>query len=60
MKDFNNAINHVSKVYSIGNDNSFEMNEEQFVALLYTIGIFKDIGRNEESLYEELLRILCP
>jgi hypothetical protein len=44
-KDFSNAIIHVSQVYSLGSDSSFEMTEEQFVALLYTVGIFKDIGR---------------
>jgi hypothetical protein len=28
LRDFDNAILHVSKVYSIGNDNTFEMSEE--------------------------------
>ena len=55
LRDFNNAIFQVSQVYSIGNDSSFEINEEQFVALLFTLGIFKEIRKNEESLYNELL-----
>lgn len=34
------------------------MIEEQFVALFYTIGVFRDIGNEEEKLYNDLLKII--
>lgn len=57
--DINSTLLQLSSVYGIGTDNSFELNEEQFVALLYTLGLFKDISKTEETLYEELLKCLC-
>lgn len=57
--DIHKALLQLSQVYGIGTDNAYEMNEEQVVALMYSMGLFKDIGATEESLYEELLKLLC-
>ena len=40
------------------NENNYLMTEEQFVALLYSLGLFKEISDHEEVLYEELLLLL--
>lgn len=42
-------------MYNIGIDNDSPLNEEQFVALFYSLGFFKDIGEKEEVLYNDLL-----
>jgi hypothetical protein len=59
MRDFDTSLNNIAHVYHIGTDNSFVLTEEQFVAFLYTLGLFRDIGQAEENLYEDILLILC-
>lgn len=60
MRDFDNALVNVQKIYPglDSEDTQQELEEEQFVALLYTLGLIKDIGRQEERIYEDFLGLV--
>eukprot|EP00347_Sterkiella_histriomuscorum_P013751 403363509 len=58
LSEFEDSIINIQKIYPDLDLLQNDMSEEQFVALLYTLGIFKDIGNEEEKLYSELLRLI--
>ncbi|CDW86176.1 UNKNOWN [Stylonychia lemnae] len=58
QRDFDNALMNIKAIYPKFDLSENMLTEEQFVALLYTIGIFKEIGKNEEKQYDDILRLV--